>query len=135
MPDGKDVSFAGGELDTAMIDDALARAAVELEMKKIANQPSSMVYTMEKPIIGPEESAVVSEVVASATAGFDSVNRTPAGTKTVAIPQAKAPQPTVNAALAAGGAVETVAPMPLADATAKARAALSAASNSTPAPK
>lgn len=102
MPDGKEISFAGGEFDTDMLKEPFVKGLVEQELLKIANVPSSMIYTTEKPMITGEEKQPVKELNQSASIAFDTINKTPAGTETVAMPMGGAQIP--NLQDAAGGA-------------------------------
>lgn len=88
LPDGKEVSFAGGKLDTATIQDEVSRAVLEKELGRIANVPASMIYT-KAPIKDIAETAVAGEVNASATSHFDQVHKTPAGAVTTPMPMAE----------------------------------------------
>lgn len=96
MPDGKDIAFAGGEFDTETLKDRPeVKAAVELELRKVANVPSSMIFTIS-PVAGMEESMVVREITASATQSFDEQNKIPAGTQTQPLPIHQDTKPTLQ---------------------------------------
>lgn len=94
LPNGKELSFAGGELDTANMHPGDAQM-VEQELDKIANVPSSMIYTKDL-VADSSEGDVVDEILASATQGFDELNKIPAGTKTVALPMGETTKPTLK---------------------------------------
>lgn len=111
MPNGQELSFAGGELDTDLLfkENPATKEAVELELKKIANVPSSMIYTKD-PVQDSSERDVVDEIMGSATVGFDSVNKVPAGTQTHELPVSKPTAPTLKAASSqVGSAAKTAA--------------------------
>lgn len=99
MSDGREICFAGGEFDTANLAEEL-RAGVHQELDKIANVPASMIYTKE-PIPDLGETSAAEEVMRDATASFDTVNKIPAGTSTVALGMPKADKPTLAGNLAA----------------------------------
>lgn len=123
MPDGREICFAGGNFDSAMIRDPKTREAVEGELNKIANVPSSQVYTTDEPVVGAEEAGVVNEIRASATASFDGAHNIKDGT-TVEIPVPKQAQPVISQAAPAPKAVN---PVPANKAVEEARAALAKA--------
>lgn len=87
MPDGKEISFAGGEFDTSLLHESV-RGAVELELQKVANVPSSMIFTTETPVVSREERAAVSEITAAATVAFDTVHKIQGNPETVPMPMA-----------------------------------------------
>lgn len=95
MPDGKEVAFAGGEIETNEIKDKDQREALEKELTKVANVPSSMIYTKD-PIPDASEAAVVEEIKETATKGFDGDKNIPAGAETVAMPQTEVVKPVLN---------------------------------------
>lgn len=100
MPDGKEISFAGGEFDTEMVKDSAVRGQVEHELLKIANVPSSMIYTTDKPMITGDEKQAVVELTQSASSAFDTINKTPPGTQTVPMPMGGAQVPNLHDAAA-----------------------------------
>jgi hypothetical protein len=116
MPNGQSLSFAGGKITTS-------DPAVITELEKIANMPSSQVYTVS-PVTGMEEAAVRAEIEKSATASFDAAHNITGHAETVRIPV----QPDLRPVLSQ----PRPAPSPQ-DSVEKARAALAAnaaASNS-----
>lgn len=144
MPAGQEICFAGGEFNTATVKDAVMRAEVERELDKIANSPASMIYTKDKEAAADiSERATSSEVLETATVGFDQVHKVnSAQAKTVALPQGAANVPLIpNSGFQKGQGTGTQhhqqeaakEPMATNEAVAKARAALAAASNSAPA--
>jgi len=94
MPNGKEVCFAGGIVDTATLPEE-SRAAVEAELDKVADQASSMIYT-QKPVEGLAEKQALSETRAAAVTAFDTVNKIPAGSRTVPMPMAPAVKPVLS---------------------------------------
>lgn len=141
MPAGQEICFAGGEFNTATVKDTVMRAEVEKELDKIANSPASMIYTKDKDLaLDVSERATSNEVMETATAGFDNVNKINSSqAKTVELPQAHSGAPQIPgsghqkgqgiAATAQHAAQGTAGSS---DAVAKARASLAAASNSSP---
>lgn len=146
MPDGKEICFAGGEFNTATLKDAAVRDAVEKELDKIVNSPASMIYSKDKELsLDVSERATSAEVMETATAGFDNVNKVnSAQAKTVALPQAATGTPIIPGSGHQRGQPQAAAVQnqqqpqataqgqPSNDAIANARAALAAASNSAP---
>jgi hypothetical protein len=100
MPDGRDISFAGGEFRT---DDA----KIQEELDKIANIPASQIYTTDRPVKGREEGDVARDVMAGATSAFDAEYKIPAGTKTIPIPVASDPKPILTPEIVEAAGVET----------------------------
>lgn len=127
MPDGREVCFAGGVVDTSTISPE-HRFAVESELKKIANTPSSQIYTMEKPVIAVEETAVRREIMKDATVAFDGANKITAPTETVPMPVAPDQVPPVSVAV---GGAETGSGDALQSRLAAAKAAISNVSKGT----
>lgn len=100
MPDGKEICFAGGEFDSAMVPDEATRTVVEQELDRVANVPAAMIFTRTLvPDLG--ETSAREEVRAEAVSSFDTVNKIPAGTHTVTMAMPKDPQPTLSGSLAA----------------------------------
>lgn len=104
MPNGKEISFAGGEFDSAALKDA-DRKMVEEELDKVANVPSSMIYTKEA-VADSSEGAVHREILKDAELSFDQHNKIAPGATTTALPQAAESRPILNSAAtkAVGGA-------------------------------
>ncbi len=92
MPDGGVLTFSAG--DGSFRTD---REDIQAELDKIANVPSSQVYTMAAPIIPSEEQAVHEELKAGAVTAFDGDKKIPEGAKTVPIPVAPSAKPTIIA--------------------------------------
>lgn len=134
MPAGQEICFAGGEFNTATVKDLDMRTAVEHELDKIANSPASMIYTKDREIAADiSERATSSEVMETATAGFDQVNKVnSAQAKTVALPQGAANVPLIPGSGHQKGQQQQQVQQPKEDPLARARAALAAASNSAP---
>lgn len=84
MPDGRELSFAGGVVDTDTIPDPATRSVVELELKKVANVPASMIFT-QQVVADSSEAAVAAEVKRTAEASFDGDKKIPGGAVTVGI--------------------------------------------------
>lgn len=131
MPDGKEICFAGGVVDTSTIHPD-HREAVEHELKKIANAPASQIFTMDKPVISVEEKAVQREIAAQATQAFDQVNKVPSGAQTVEMPRVPDQVPTLQNA---AGAAETAGGDALAARLAAAKAAVSSGTQTQPVSK
>lgn len=85
MPDGRELSFVGGKIDTDQIEDQELRTAVESELKKVANNPTSQVYTVEKPPVGQEEIETRKDLLHSAEGAFDQVNKITGTAQTVPV--------------------------------------------------
>lgn len=119
MPNGKDISFAGGEFDSSTVKDPDDRKAVELELNKIANVPSAMIYTKDS-VADSSEAAVHDEIMGGAEVAFDQTNKIAAGAKTVALPQAHEGKPTLNNA-ASKATATTATGQSMADKLAEAR--------------
>lgn len=96
MPDGREVAFAGGVVDTDYIADENLRRQVETELKKVANVPSSQIYTTSAPIAPREEGEIRREVMQRAVGAFDEANKIPQGTQTQEIPMQPDPKPTLS---------------------------------------
>lgn len=109
MPNGAEIAFAGGRFDSSAIRDDESRKAVELELDKVANIPSSHIYTMIRPVVGKDEVETTKELLSTATQQFDHVNKIPANTPTVPLPVSRDPQPTLNPTIAAEGSIAAVA--------------------------
>lgn len=107
MPNGREVAFSGGSVKLSSIPEQY-RAGVEKELDAIANVPSSFVYTKQE-VAGVEERMVSKEIMDTATAGFDAVNKIAGGTQTVPIPTAKPPAPTLQAAGLTGDSQSSIA--------------------------
>lgn len=103
MPNGKEICFAGGEFDTVNLQDQSARKDVETELNKIANVPSSMIYTKDM-MLDSGEIAVHAEIHSSAERDFDIVNKVAPGTQTQALPQIQQDKPALNSAAAKASA-------------------------------
>lgn len=100
MPDGKEICFNGGEFDSGMVADAKLREIVETELDRVANVPASMIFTKSiVPDLG--ETTAREEVRREAVDAFDTVNKIPAGTPTVAMAMPADPKPTLSGNLAA----------------------------------
>jgi hypothetical protein len=88
LPDGKDVCFIDGSfstLDEKIID----------ELNKVANVPSSMIYTTKEPIKSLEETEVQADLLSSATQAFDGDKKIVGGATTVPIPVKAPDKPTL----------------------------------------
>lgn len=109
MPDGREICFAGGEFDSESLSSKEDKFAVERELAKIANVPSSMIYTKEV-VQDTSEKAVQQELRDTAVQGFDVVNKIPAGTSTVPMPTQKDPRPTLNNVTGAPGSASDPQP-------------------------
>ena len=105
MPDGKELSFAGGVLDTDTIPEE-HRSSVISELKKIANVPASMIFTVVEAVEAAER-AVIKEIREGAEAAFDSVMGKKGG-ETVVIPVPEQPKPTLAQAGAAAEGTEAL---------------------------
>lgn len=97
MPNGQELAFAGGMLDTDVLfkDRPETKKQVEDELKKIADVPSSMIYTKSE-VHDISETGVIDEIAAGATSSFDIVNKVPAGTQTQSLPMNHDPKPTLG---------------------------------------
>lgn len=93
MPDGKVLTFLGGSYKTS-------DPKIIEELDKVANVPSSYIHTTPTPIEAMEERALRKDMVQAAETTFDTVNKLPAGAKTVAMPMA---QPQVSTLTDGGG--------------------------------
>lgn len=85
MPDGRELSFVGGKIDTDQIDDPVLKDAIEGELKKIANNPTSQVYTVDKPPVGVEELETKKDLMHGAESAFDQVNKITGAAQTVPV--------------------------------------------------
>lgn len=139
MPAGQEICFAGGEFNTATVKDPVMREAVEHELNKIANSPASMIYTKDKDLaLDVSERATSTEVMETATAGFDNVNKINSSqTKTVELPQANQGHPLIPGSghQKGQGVASAQGKDAVSETLAKARAAIAANSNSAPSSK
>ena len=100
MPDGRQLNFNPDNGHYTTEDEA-----VQKELDKIANVPTSHIYTTEQPVATAEERQVVSEIAQQATTASDAVNRTPPGTRTIPMPVPAAAKPTLAGSPVAAAAV------------------------------
>lgn len=117
MPSGKDITFAGGFFNTETIMDAGLRAQVEEELNKVADQPSSMIYT-KNAVTAPEERQVADQLRKEGEAAFDADHNIPTGATTIPMPVVSAAKPVLNPQPGKAEAQDPVAKA-LADAKAK----------------
>lgn len=135
MPDGREIAFAGGSVDTAEIQDPVARKSAEVELTKIANSPSSMIYTVA-PIKDLGERTTTTELEASSTQHFDQANKIPAGAVTTPMPMASDTHASVHTAMQSSAIVpEQKAPDLAASIEAARKAVAASGGTAAPAPK
>jgi hypothetical protein len=97
-----DIAFAGGEFRLSSIPERY-RAAVRAELDKVADVPTSHIYT-KKAIIDPGEIAAAEDVLKTAEAQFDADRGIKGNPVTEAIALAKAGAPTLTGTMAAAKA-------------------------------
>lgn len=102
MPDGKEVSFAGGELRLSSIPSQF-RGEVQRELDRIADVPTSHIYTKQE-VIDPGEVAARDEIMQTAEHQFDKDNKIEGNPKTVPLPQAAPGKPQLPSSLKAAQA-------------------------------
>lgn len=90
LPDGRDLIFSATD-GAFTTDDPLAL----LELKKIADQPATMVFT-KTPVIDRAEKQAASEVMDSATVAFNDDKKIPASVETVEVMQRVDPKPVLS---------------------------------------
>lgn len=89
LPNGEEFSFDGGSFTTSRVD-------VQAELDKVANVPSSMIFTTIEPPISIEEKMVTSDLITAATIAFDSDKRITGPAQTIPVPVNPDPKPTLS---------------------------------------
>ena len=99
MPDGREVAFAGGRLELSTIP-AHARAAVRAELDKVADVPTSHIFTKNR-VMEPGEQQSADELRKMAEAQFDGDRRITGNPTTIPLPVSKSEPPVLPSALVA----------------------------------
>lgn len=92
MPDGRILTFSAGD-GSFPTDDA----EIQKELDKVANVPSSQVYTKGALVVPIEEKQVHAEVASQAVTAFNADKKVDPSAQTVAIPMPTEAKPSVAA--------------------------------------